>query len=275
MSRMMNLEIAIAVQCLPTLSFEEKLFAVNCGETARDLIVRLAPNPSYALRSWESYLRWLDVPANRAATLEDACYPPLLREISDPPLVLSMCGAPMTLVPTLSIVGTRTADGPASRAAGELASECALAGIPVVSGFARGIDRHAHEGCLRLGGDTWAVLGCGLGYLGQLGKHLVQPFLANGGLFLSEFHPFAKPLPWRFPVRNRIIAGISAVTVVVQAPLRSGAMITARHALDQGRDVVVHASGLAGELGAGCAALAGDGAPVITSLDDILRRDFL
>ena len=269
---MMELERAVALQCIHTLSFEQKMrvYAESLG--TRQLIMRYARDPYPVLRGWESYLRWLAEPVHHALTIDDSSYPPLLCHISDPPLVLSMTGRPLHIIPAVSIVGTRRAGKSALEAASRLAAECARAGIPVISGFARGIDQAAQFSCLEHGGESWAVMGCGLDHLRYLRRDLVLRFLLRGGTFLSEYHPFAEPLPWRFPPRNRIISGISAVTVVIQAPLRSGSLITARHALDQGRDVLVHRVGLEGESGCGSAALAQEGAPVVSCLEDVLRE---
>jgi DNA processing protein len=220
---------------------------------------------------FEEFLLWLDIPQNQIVTIFEDHYPLLLREIDDPPLFLTYRGTLESSGRFLSVVGTRSASERALQAAFALGLECADAKVTTVSGFARGIDQAVHQGTLALQGPTWALMGSGLAGIEVLPRTLVEGFINRGGTFLSEFHPQAAPLPWRFPVRNRIIAGISMATVVVQAPRRSGALITADHALRQGRDVLVHRFGLEGAVGAGGRILCESGAPVIGWLGELVE----
>ena len=204
----------------------------------------------------------------------DTTYPPQLREIYDPPVTLFVRGSlPDNGLLLAGIVGTRFPTGAARTAAFQLGFELGREGIGVVSGLARGIDREAHEGCTEAGGRSVAVLGNGI--------DLIYPYsslpagraiLERGGAILSEYPPGIPPLRHHFPARNRIISGLCRAVVVVQAPERSGALITAEYALDQGRDLYVHAAGTIGATGAGTRRLAESGAPVISGSAEILRE---
>jgi DNA processing protein len=199
-------------------------------------------------------------------------YPPQLREIYDPPLLLYHRGAlPDWSKPLVAIVGTRHPTGQARESSFALAFEFARLGLTTVSGLARGIDAEAHRGSSDAGAASIAVLGNGVDILfpgssARVGRSL----LAAGGVVLSEYPPGDPPLARNFPARNRIISGLARTTVVVQAPARSGALITADYALEQGRELVVHRAGMVGERGAGSRRLAEQGAAVIESAADIL-----
>jgi len=203
----------------------------------------------------------------------DSTYPPQLREIFDPPVTLFHRGTLPENGHTLAgIVGTRFPTGGARRAAYRLGFELALEGVGVVSGLARGIDRESHEGCVEAGGYSIAVLGSGIDRMyPESSREAGQRILKAGGAILSEYPPGTPPLHWHFPARNRIISGLCRSVAVVQAPERSGALITAEYALDQGRDLYVHAAGLAGTAGAGTRRLSESGAPVIRGAYDIMR----
>jgi DNA processing protein len=176
----------------------------------------------------------------RLVTYQDATYPKSLLDLRDAPLVLYVKGARFSLQPrVVAIVGTRRSSSYGLGAARELAGACAVRGRSVVSGGARGIDRAAHEGCLDSGGITAAVLGTGADiiYPSEHGE-LFERIIETGALF-TEFPLGAGGDSWHFPRRNRIIAGLSSRTVVVEAPDKSGALITARCAADAGREVWV------------------------------------
>jgi len=200
-----------------------------------------------------------------------ASYPGILRTIYDPPFLLFWKG---TLPPVehdaLAVVGTRKPLLEADRSAYALGTDAAEGRIPLVSGMASGIDGAAHRGVLDAGGKTWAVLGtgCDRPYPGSHRK-LAAGILNNGGGLISEFVPGTGPARYNFPKRNRIISGLCRSVVIVQAPRKSGALYTADFALDQGRDVYVHESGLYGRNSGGTAALADQGAAVIRTLRDI------
>jgi DNA processing protein len=201
-------------------------------------------------------------------------YPPQLREIYDPPLLLYHRGRlPDWSAPLVAVVGTRHPTGQAREASYALAFELAGLGFATVSGLARGIDAEAHRGSADAGGKSIAVLGSGVDILFPGSSTTVgRSMLAAGGVLLSEYPPGAPPLARNFPARNRIISGLARTTVVVQAPRRSGALITAEYALEQGRELVVHRAGMAGERGAGSESLARQGAATIEGAADILRE---
>jgi len=201
-------------------------------------------------------------------------YPDILRNIYDPPFLLFWKGTlPPEGAEALAVVGTRKPDLEADRSAYALGVDAAEGGIPLVSGMAAGIDGTAHRGVLDAGGKTWAVLGtgCDRPYPGSH-LRLSEEITARGGGLISEFVPGTGPVRYNFPKRNRIISGLSSSVIIVQAPLRSGALYTADFALDQGRDVFVHESGLQGRRSAGTAELAFQGAGVVSSLRDIFPR---
>lgn len=197
-------------------------------------------------------------------------YPPLLTAIYDPPFLLYYRGDDPDLLCSagqLSVVGTRRPSGAGRRAAFEVAFHAARRGAAIVSGLARGIDAEAHRGCLAAGGRTVAVLGTGVDTVyPRSGEYLARALIAAGGLLLSEYRLGTQPRRYHFPCRNRIISGLATALVVIQAPAGSGALITVDHALDQGRDVLVHPAGLGDAVCcAGSAALAADGAPILAT----------
>ena len=169
--------------------------------------------------------------------LEDG-YPELLKTIYDPPLALYVLGKFETM-PAAAIVGTRKATPYGLRTAARLARELSGMGVAVVSGLARGIDTAAHQAAVAEGGVTWAALGSGLNHIYPAeNKKLAAQIAAGGGAVLSEFPMNSAPMPANFPRRNRVISGLSLATVVVEGGFESGALITSRFALDQGREVL-------------------------------------
>lgn len=172
-------------------------------------------------------------------TLQDPRYPALLKEIFDPPIVLFASGDLSCLaLPSISMVGSRKATAYGLNTAERIACDLAERGLLVASGLARGIDTASHRGALRGKGPTVAVLGSGLDCIyPRENRSLAREIRANGCI-LSEFPLGARPLPQNFPIRNRIISGISLATCLVEANQSSGSLITARLALDQGREVL-------------------------------------
>lgn len=186
----------------------------------------------------EKELRAADKAGVSVFTLRDEGYPELLKNIYDPPLVLYVRGE-LKPAPAAAIVGTRKATAYGLRTAGRLARELAAAGVTVVSGLARGIDTAAHQACVGAGGSTWAALGTGLNVsYPPENRRLEAGIVGAGGALVSEFPLDKGPLSANFPRRNRIISGLSLATVVVEGGFQSGALITARFALDQGREVL-------------------------------------
>jgi DNA processing protein len=207
--------------------------------------------------------------AIRICSIEHPDYPRMLREIYDPPYLL-YCRSRKGIDPearAVAVVGTRRASRQALSAAYRFGTEAAEAGIVLVSGLARGIDSAAHQGCVDAGGITWAVLGSGVDCIyprsaGELARRIV----ASGGALISEFPPLEGPKRWHFPKRNRIVSGLCSCVVVAEAPERSGALITADFALQEGREVYTLPSSAQGNR-----MLSMQGAQVIESLHQILR----
>ena len=211
----------------------------------------------------------------RAVRRREAGYPALLRQIPDPPARLWIRGdADLALLerPALAIVGARACSGYGRSVARLLATEAAAAGAVVVSGMARGIDGEAHRGALAGAGTTVAVLGCGVDRdYPAVHAELARAIVAGGGLVVSEYEPGVEPAPWRFPARNRIIAGLARATVVVEARERSGALITADFALEDGREVLAIPGEITSSLSKGTNALLRQGATPATCAADVLE----
>ena len=210
----------------------------------------------------------------RTIARRDRCYPPLLAAIHDPPPRLFLRGnGPTDLLcrPAVAVVGARACSSYGRSVARSLARELAAAGLVVVSGMARGIDGDAHRGALESGGFTIAVLGCGIDRDYPAAHAELARRIAEQGLLVSEYEPGVEPAPWRFPARNRIIAGLCEATVVVEARERSGALITADFALEEGRDVFAVPGEITSSLSAGTNALLRIGATPVTSAADVLE----
>jgi DNA processing protein len=182
--------------------------------------------------------RQVEALRSTAVTLADAEYPELLRQIVDPPPALFFRGDPaLASKPSVAVVGSRRASPYALNAAGHLAGQLVSAGIAIVSGLARGIDSAAHAAALDAGGATIAILGTGIDVVYPRSNKRLFRLIEERGLILSEFPPGMPPLPANFPIRNRVISGISLGTVIVEATSRSGSLITARTAAEQNREV--------------------------------------
>ena len=204
----------------------------------------------------------------------DPLFPPRLGSISDPPpgLFLRGAGPPELLAaPSVAIVGARSCTDYGAHVARSLARELAAAGVVVVSGLARGIDGCAHRGSLDAGNSTVAVLGCGIDRDYPRAHSELARRIAERGLIVSEYPPGVAPAPWRFPARNRIVAGLTAATLVVEAREQSGALITADLALEEGRDVLAVPGEITSSLSRGTNALLRLGATPVTSAADVLE----
>jgi DNA processing protein len=205
---------------------------------------------------------------------KDSAYPSLLAAIHDPPAQLFLRGSAEFAVlsePAIAVVGARACSAYGRSVARSLARELAGAGLVVVSGMARGVDGEAHRGALDAGGRTVAVLGCGIDRDYPAAHAELSRRIGEHGLVVSEYEPGVEPAPWRFPARNRIIAGLCAGTVVVEARERSGALITADFALEEGRDVLAVPGEITSSLSAGSNALLRLGAVPVTCAADVLE----
>lgn len=202
---------------------------------------------------------------------EEEEYPPLLRELTDAPPLLYYKGHLSIQKEAIAIVGSRRST-PYGRAAAEaISKELAQQEIVVVSGLARGIDTAAHKGALAGSGITWAVLGCGLNFMyPPENKKLAEGIIEKNGAIFSEFMPEMAPEPQLFPMRNRLISGMSRGVVVVEAALKSGALITVDFALEQGREVFAVPGPIFSEQSKGSNNLIRQGAKLIEGFKDIL-----
>ena len=202
----------------------------------------------------------------------DPRYPGRLAELHDPPERLFVRGAAVALLsePAVALVGSRSCSPYGAQVARTLGRELAGAGVTVVSGLARGIDGEAHRGALKAGGPTVAVLGCGIDRDYPRSHATLARRIAESGLLVSEYPPGVEPAPWRFPARNRIIAGLALATVVVEARERSGALITADFALELGRDVFAVPGEITAALSAGTNDLLRQGAAPLLGAQDVL-----
>jgi DNA processing protein len=210
----------------------------------------------------------------RLVRRRDPAFPELLAAIHDPPprLHLRGAGAPELLSQAaVAVVGARSCSSYGRSVTRSLARELAAAGLVVVSGMARGIDGEAHRGALEGAGVTVAVLGCGVDRDYPAAHAELARTICERGLVVSEYEPGVEPAPWRFPARNRIIAGLCQATVVVEARERSGALITADFALDEGRDVLAVPGEITSSLSAGTNALLKLGAGPVTCAADVLE----
>ena len=207
-------------------------------------------------------------------TMQDALYPQRLKNIYDPPLLLYGKGA-MPLFDeeaAVAVVGTRRCTPYGIRTAERFGFEMSKQGGLVVSGLARGIDAAAQGGALRAGALTAAVLGCGVDVVYPMENSRLYEDVASSGVLLAEYPPGTEPNGWHFPARNRILSGLCLATLVVEAPEKSGALITAATALEQGRDVYAVPGQLDAESSVGCNRLIREGAGLATESWDILRE---
>ncbi len=218
-------------------------------------------------------LKWEQDAAHRILTLDDPNYPPLLKQIYDPPAVLYIQGSLAAFDgPTVGIVGTRNPSAQGAQTAWQMAKELAIAGVNIISGLAVGIDAKAHEGCLAAGGRTVAVLGSGLHCIypakhsGMVGK------ICEKGAIISEFSLKTAPLAGHFPRRNRIISGLSLAILVVEAAIKSGSLITARFGLEHNRDVLAVPGSIHNVQARGCNFLLQQGAKLALTSMDVLQE---
>lgn len=208
-------------------------------------------------------------------TIMDEAYPPLLREIYDPPILLWLRGnAEVLSTESIAIVGTRKASAYGKKMAGKFADELVSAGLTIVSGLAYGIDAAAHKATLQAGGKTIAVLGSGIDRIyPSKNIRLAYNMVEQGGAVITEFPPGTAPDSGNFPVRNRIVSGMTLGTLVADSGIKGGSMITASSALDQNREVFVIPHAVDTNSGAGCNHLIKTGqGKLVQTVDDILNE---
>jgi DNA processing protein len=219
---------------------------------------------------------WATQPGNHVLTLADEAYPSQLLEIPDPPLLLYAKGRLECLaMQSIAIVGSRNASMQGMANARQFAQAIAQAGMTIVSGLALGIDTAAHEGALLAQGSgvgsTVAVIGTGIDIVYPARNHALAHRIAEQGCLLSEYPLSTAALPANFPRRNRIISGLSRGTLVVEAAAQSGSLITARQAVEQGRDVYAIPGSIHSPLSKGCHELIRQGAKLVETAEDILE----
>ena len=253
------------------LATEEDELAGLLGSGARARAVRRSADDTRADR-WAEEIERSGI---RLITAFDEEYPRPLLETADPPLVLFAAGSLERLRgPAVAVVGSREATPYGIEVATALARDLASVGVAVVSGLARGVDAAAHRAALSGPGGTIAVLGCGLDVNYPRENAALQREIGERGLVLSEHAPGEEPRPHHFPVRNRIIAGLSSGVVVVEASRRSGSLITARLAADAGRDVFAVPGSVFSETSVGAHELLRDGAILCRGVADVLQELF-
>jgi DNA processing protein len=252
----------------------ELAVAVFAGETGSHLLDEPRSSRFARFRTGfdsAAYMRSLDASGFRWVARSDPRFPRRLRTIHDPPPGLFVRGyAELSLLDrtSVAIVGARACSPYGVAVATAFARELARAGVVVVSGLARGVDAAAHRGALETG-ETVAVLGCGVDRDYPRAHASLAAAVAERGLIVSEYPPGVEPAPWRFPARNRIVAGLALATVVVEARERSGALITADLALDEGREVLAVPGEITSHLSRGTNQLLRLGATPVTSVEDV------
>lgn len=220
-----------------------------------------------------STLAWVAQANHRLVTFQDPNYPQLLREIARPPVILFVVGDPEQLVtPQLAIVGSRNPTPSGLENAASFARALSHSGLTVTSGLALGIDGAAHEGALEAGGRTVAVLGSGVDQVYPARHRQLATRIAENGALVSEFELGTPPKAEHFPRRNRIISGLSLGTLVVEAAIRSGSLITARCAVEQGREVFAVPGSIHAPQARGCHSLIRQGAKLVETAQDVIEE---
>ena len=255
--------------------------AQNVFEASAATLMSAGLYPAQAIKKFISY-RNAQLPTQlaefckreqvRLLSIFDAAYPESLRQINDPPLLLYMKGSLPQEAYAFAVVGSRAATPYGVRVAQYFTKALTHEDIPIISGGARGIDTAAHEACLQAGGKTVAVLGCGIDVDYPAGNsYLFQKIVAAGGAVVTEYPPQTPPISTNFPARNRIIVGLSQAVLVAEAGNRSGAVITANIAADEGRDVYCVPGNIFDRTSMGCHELIRNGAKLLDSVQDILE----
>lgn len=223
--------------------------------------------------SVEEDLKWQEPPNRQVLTLNSTEYPLLLKEIPDPPPVLFVHGNPLFLsVPQIAIVGSRNPSSSGRKHANDFAYRLASVGLGITSGLALGIDKESHVGALNNNGITIAVAGNGLDVVYPARHRDLAHQIAEQGALISEFPPGTPPSANNFPRRNRIISGLCLGTLVVEAALNSGSLITAKYAMEQGREVFASPGSILNPLSRGCHKLIKEGAKLVEDVNDILEE---
>ncbi len=253
-----------------TLFAATKSDCVNAGLTETQ--IHALQNPDW--HTAEKNLAWCEKNACHIITIADDDYPALLREISAAPILLYVQGNTRILNESqLAIVGSRNPTPSGRELAHHFAHTLATAGLHITSGLALGIDAASHRGALNAGGKTLAVFGTGLNQIYPASHHkLAEEIVTQGGILLSEFSPSEPPKAANFPRRNRVISGLSLGVLIVEAAIRSGSLITARYANEQGREVFAIPGSIHNPLARGCHHLIRQGAKLVETAEDIIEE---
>ena len=239
----------------------------GCGlDTAAIDTLRQAGHPTL-----ERDLEWLNGADNHIITCQDAAYPPLLLQLPDPPPLLYAHGnIELLCMPQLAMVGSRNPSSSGRQTATDFARHLGAAGLVITSGLALGIDAASHQGALDAGAGTIAVTGTGLDRVYPASHRELARSIAASGVLVSELPTGTPPLAENFPRRNRIISGLSLGTLVVEAAIRSGSLITARLAAEQGREVFAIPGSIHNPLARGCHRLIREGAKLVETASDVI-----
>lgn len=262
---MFALEKIVALHFCPFLEYEDQIRCLNSDYLFKKVIQN--KKGELALRKRDSFLKWSDEKSNQIVTIFDPNYPPLLKEIDNPPLLLTVIGQPLTSQNSLTVVGTTTPSFRSLKASTNFAKECAEAKVVILSDFLKGIASNVQLSTLKEGGTSWAILGCGLNFITRLHRTAVLSFLMQGGSFISTFHPDSEPNKINFYLSKRILSGIGKITLLFEAEMKSSAMYVANFTLDQGKDVFVHSSSIDS---IGSQTLIEQGAETISTLSQLL-----
>lgn len=234
-------------------------------------IIKSLKNPD--LKKIDSALAWLELSNHHLITILDEDYPKLLKAIHAPPVVLFAIGQRAALNNVhFAMVGSRNPSTSGKQLAEDFAYELSRFGLTICSGLALGIDYQSHCGALRANGATIAVLGNGLNTIYPTRHKKIAAQVIEDGLLLSEFLPDVAPMAQHFPQRNRIISGLSVGVLVVEAAKKSGSLITANYALEQGRDVFAIPGSIHNPLARGTHSLIKQGAKLVETIDDIMTE---
>jgi DNA processing protein len=273
-----------ALSRIPSIKKDLKKRIVDDFENVGDLFTGRARGPEgvghvfHAFRDFRSLEKERETILSagiRFVTIKDADYPELLRQIPDAPVVIYVKGIPLpSSLRTFSIVGARKATFEGLALAERIGETLSSLGITVVSGLARGVDAASHRGALRGPGKTIGVLGCGMNICYPAENQALFDQMSKEAIVLTEYTPGERPLRHHFPERNRIIAGLSAGVLVVEASAKSGSLITARLALEYGRDVMAIPGRVFDEAYKGANSLIKQGARLVEDIGDIVSYCF-
>ncbi|MGE5329234.1 MAG: DNA-processing protein DprA [Deltaproteobacteria bacterium] len=221
----------------------------------------------------EEYMNKLNENGIRLISIEDSEYPDILKNIHNPPQIIHIKGnLKLDKLSAIAIVGARRATGYGTDMARQLAKELAFRGITVVSGMARGVDTYAHKGAVEAGGTTIAVMGCGIDVVYPPENYKLIEKVCTSGAVISEYGMGMQPFALNFPARNRIISGLSKGVIVIEAGEKSGSLITADLALEQGREVFAVPGNADSSSSKGTNTLIKQGAKLVTCVEDILEE---